>query len=316
VRYYLIALPVRACIEGDYFNEEVAMKITQTIRAFLDCLQQEGRSHNTVAAYERDLRAFVLFTGDVNIESVTPELLLRFMATRGVQFAPCGARRAKSTVNRYRVALKALFAWCEARWLIPRNPTAILKCRRHRAVPPVVLTEAEIERVLTHRFAEPHAARDRALVSFMLLTGCRLGETIGLDVADIDLERGTATLRHRKGGEPDQVYLQDAIIDVLRSYIQRSDPGRPLYTSSGNRRISARQTQRIVARRIRETGVRKRVSPHTLRHTFATLLYNRTGDIRLVQQALRHGHVTTTEAYAQVDPQRWREAVEFFATMP
>ncbi len=288
------------------------MRTDQAVEQFLDDLQQQGRSPHTVAAYRRDLAVFCQFAGATDIQAVTPELLLKFMATDGVQVGPCGTQRAKPTVNRYRVSLKALFGWCEARWLIPRNPTSILKCRRHRGLPPVVLTESEVEQVLGCQFNGRHGMRDHALLSFMLLTGCRLGETVALNVGDIDLEAGTLTLRCPKGGDPDRIIICTRLIAIIRSYIQRKPPCAPLWSTSTGARLSSRQIQRLVTSRINEAGIENnRVSPHTLRHTFATILYNRTGDIRLVQQALRHHHVTTTETYAHLDPKRLKTALNF-----
>jgi integrase/recombinase XerD len=286
------------------------MKISQATKEFLATLAGEGRSPHTVAAYHRDLMVFIRFAGDTDITDITPVHLTRFMAHRSVTHAQCGVKRAKSTVNRYRVALKALFAWAEARWLIERNPTAILKCKRHRSRPPVVLSEEEIAKVISSKFKEPNASRDHALITFMLLTGCRLGETIALNVGDIDLKAQTALLRNPKGGAPHRIFLAAALRAAWESQNQRSHPARPLWSTASGRRISGRQGARIVAKRVAEIGITKPVTPHTLRHTFATRLYNQTGDIRLVQQALRHEHVTTTEAYAQVDPQRLREAIE------
>jgi len=289
------------------------MKISRAVDEFLVSLASDGRSPNTIAAYRRDLDAFIRFSDNPDITSVTPKLLLRFMASNSVQVGPCGAPRAKPTINRYRVALKALFAWAAARWLIQRNPTAILKCQRHRGAPPTILSDREVQRVLRFEYSGRHAARDRALLTFLLLTGCRLGETAALNVGDLDLEAGTATLRCTKGGDPERVFLEPSIIEVLRRQNRRSDPRRPLWSTSAGRRLSGRQIQRIIAGRMAEAGITKRVTPHTLRHTFATRLYNRTGDIRLVQLALRHEFISTTQIYAHVDPQRMRDQISQLA---
>jgi integrase/recombinase XerC len=285
------------------------MNLSQAASEFLASLATDGRSPHTIAAYRRDLDAFIRFAGDVDIQSVTPETLTRFMASDSVQFGPCGAPRAKQTINRYRVALKALFAWAAARWLIQRNPTAILKCQRHRAAPPTILSDREVERVLRFEFSGRHAGRDKTLITFLLLTGCRLGETAALNVGDLDLEAGTATLRCPKGGDPERVVLEPSIIEVLRRQNNRADPRRPMWSTSAGRRLSGRQIQRIIATRMVEAGITKRITPHTLRHTFASRLYNRTGDIRLVQLALRHEFISTTQIYAHVDPQRMRDQI-------
>jgi site-specific recombinase XerD len=286
------------------------VKLKTAAKEYLDGLVAEGRSLHTVGAYRRDLAVFTAFAGDVELAAVTPNLLQRFMASDTVQAGPHGAPRAKSTINRYRVALKALFAWAEARWLVERNPTRVLKCRRHRGLPPSVLSDREVDKVLSTVYEGRNALRDKALIAFMLLTGCRLGETVALDVADIDWDKGTVTLRDTKGGDPDRVPISKKCLTCLTACRPGDDlPATPLFRSSRGGRLSTRQVQRIVAQRLREAGIDRHVTPHDLRHTFATRLYNQTGDIRLVQQALRHEFVTTTQIYAHVDPQRLRAAV-------
>ena len=108
-------------------QEEQPMRVDEAVDQFLADLVADHRSPHTIKAYRRDLRAFVTFAGDTVITDVTPALLTRFMASQSVQVRPCGTQRAKASVNRYRVSLKALFAWGAARWLVDRNPTAILK---------------------------------------------------------------------------------------------------------------------------------------------------------------------------------------------
>ncbi len=289
------------------------MTIIDSVSQFLVDLANDGRSHHTVAAYKRDLDVFIEYAGDIPIDDVTPALLTGFMATDGVQVRPCGTQRAKATINRYRVSLKALFAWGEARWVVTRNPTAILKCRRHRALPPVILTEGEIQTLMVYPFTGKHADRDRAIITFLVTTGCRLGETVSLNTDDIDWDTGTVTLLHAKGGDPDRIPVTEAALNALRLLAGGTLAGHPLFRNASGNRLSMRQVQRIVANRCREAGITKPVTPHLLRHTFGTRLYNQTGDIRLVQKALRHEHVTTTETYAQVDPRRLMDAVESLA---
>jgi integrase/recombinase XerC len=291
------------------------MPVAPTVVDFLQHLADEGRSPHTVAAYRRDLAAFVSFAEHeklIELGSVTPEGLTRFMASPTVRQDATGRTRAPASINRYRVALKALYAFAEARWLIDRNPTAILRCQRHRGLPPVVLDAGEIARLVGAEFSGSNGRRDHSLICFMLLTGCRLAETAALDVGDIDLDARVAILRKTKGGDPDRVMLSPTLAGRLAAHIDGGHPGTPLF-ATGGRRLSTRQVQRIVTRRVQEAGIDKAITAHSLRHSFATLLYNQTGDIRLVQQALRHTHVSTTEVYAQVDPLRWRREVAALA---
>ncbi len=289
------------------------MMITAAAAEFLQSLEAEGRSPHTTAAYRRDIAVFTAFAGDITLDDVTPAMLQRFMADHSVQFAPSGAQRAKASVNRYRVTVKALYAWAEARWLVKRNPTSILRCQRHRGLPPVVLDAVEIARLLEFPFVGSNAQRDHALICFMLLTGCRLAETCALDIADIDLDTNVSVLRKTKGGDPDRVMLSPTLASILAAHIARcADQRGPLF-AAGARRLSTRQVQRIVVARVAEAGINKPITAHSLRHSFACRLYNETGDIRLVQQALRHTHVSTAETYAQVDPVRWRASVASIA---
>lgn len=286
------------------------MTIPKAIEEFLRSLETEGRSPHTLGAYRRDLTVFASFARAARVRdvgAVTPQLLQRFMTHRSVTHVVRGRRRASASINRYRVALKALYAFLERRWLVPRNPTGILRCQRHRGLPPVVLTEAEVEHVLSFEYQGATAVRDHALVSLMLLTGCRLAETVGLDVGDIDTRTKVAIIRQAKGGDPERVVLSDRALAVLAPLLSRP-PDAALF-ATGSRRLCCRQVQRLVIARVREAGIDKAITAHSLRHTFATRLYNRTGDIRLVQQALRHHHVTTSEQYCQVEPLRWRQAV-------
>jgi len=286
------------------------VKLQTAVSQYLESLAADGRSPHTIGAYRRDLAAFVTFAGSLELDDVTPALLQRFMASPLVQTGPSGQPRAKASINRYRVTVKALFSWAEARWLIARNPTAILKCQRPKALPRETLSEAELERVLCTEYSGRHGPRDRAILGFMLTTGCRLGETVALSTSDIDWQRQTATLRRPKGGDPDRVPLSPRCVSLLEACRTGETPtNQPLFRSGAGRRLSCRQVQRIVSKRLQEAGIDRHLSPHVLRHTFATRLYNQTGDIRLVQTALRHEHIETTKVYAHVDPQRLRQAI-------
>jgi integrase/recombinase XerC len=292
------------------FPKVIGQDIPKAIADYLEHLVHEGRSPHTVNAYRRDLRAFERFAMKEKLRElsdVTPESLTRFMASPGVTQDARGRSRAPASINRYRVALKALYAFLEQRWLVSRNPTAILRCQRHRGLPPVVLNAQEINILVNSRGDGNVGARDHALVCFMLLTGCRLAETAALDITDVDLVGLVATLRTTKGGDPDRVMLSPRLAKILAAHVGKRADG-PLFTAHG-RRLSTRQIQRIVTARVQEAGITKPITAHSLRHSFATRLYNQTGDIRLVQQALRHTHVTTTEVYTQIEPARWRRAV-------
>jgi len=178
------------------------MTVQDAVDQYLASLAAEQRSPHTVNAYRRDLRAFTTFTGDLKLDDVHARVAAALHGLHHVQVRACGTQRAKATINRYRVTLKALFAVGGREVARRAQSSTILKCRRYRALPPEVLTDEEVERVITFSYKGKHADRDRALLTFMLTTGCRLGETVALNCGDVDLVRKTATLRSTKGVIP------------------------------------------------------------------------------------------------------------------
>jgi site-specific recombinase XerC len=155
----------------------------------------------------------------------------------------------------------------------------------------------------------PEAQRDYMLFALMLRTGIRLGSALGLDVEDVDLEHGELHLRCMKGDRPDRVFLSRTIRDELRAYLQ-DRAGGALFVTKDGRRLSARHAQRRMEKWINLAGVTRRATPHSLRHSFATDLYRRTGDILLVKEALNHRSLVSTMCYARTSAQRLREALE------
>jgi integrase len=220
--------------------------------------------------------------------------------------------RAKASVNRYRVTVKALYALgscAVARRAQPHERSCvasdIVGCRRSCS------TRRDDATWFPFCREQRTSATTRSSASCCSLAA--------------DWPRpARSTLRHRprrtrrcaaqtKGGDPDRVMLSPTLATILAAHIARcADQRGPLF-AAGARRLSTRQVQRIVVARVAEAGINKPITAHSLRHSFATALYNQTGDIRLVQQALRHTHVSTTETYAQVDPIRWRASVASIA---
>ncbi len=154
------------------------------------------------------------------------------------------------------------------------------------------------------------AKRDYALFHLMLATGIRLGSAVGLDVTDVDLDRGELWIRTTKGNRPDRVFLGKLFQEHLWEYIDCRTTG-PLFQARNGKRLSIRQVQRRFAYWLEKAGLAASVSVHTLRSTFATRLYQKTGDIFLVKEALRHRSIMSTMVYARIDKKRLRQAIEY-----
>lgn len=167
----------------------------------------------------------------------------------------------------------------------------------------------EVERLLGTLAADTAAAgrRDHAIVAFLAGTGARLGSALALDVEELDLAAGTATLREMKGGSM-TVFLRPELVERLAAWIGDRDGG-SVFAARNGEALTAQQAQRRFEHWLRVAGIRGRFSPHSLRHTFALGLYQRTGDVPVVKEALGHRALSSTMVYARASAERVRAAV-------
>jgi integrase/recombinase XerC len=219
-------------------------------------------------------------------------------------------------VNRTKSALRSFFSFCVASGWIKENPARLIRNSRVREKEPVALTKDETRRlraVVTEsvtRFSD----RNRLIFEVLLGTGIRLGSLVGLNIGDVDLQSGTLTIQAKGGGE-ERVFLNPKLVGMIAAYVKESrtqgdcGPDTPLFRSRSSRRLGARAIQLKFTKWVQDAGINRPVTVHSLRHTFATRLYEKTGDLYLVQRALGHRNITTTEVYARVSDERLRRAV-------
>ncbi len=142
----------------------------------------------------------------------------------------------------------------------------------------------------------------------MLTTGIRLSSALALETRDVDLDRRELSLRDTKGNRPAVVFLGDKIADHLGRYLEGRDDG-PLFTARSGQRLSRRHAHRRFHEWLEKAGIDRDVSPHSLRHSFATLMYEKTGDVFLVKEALHHRSIASTLVYAKPSEERLRRAL-------
>ena len=152
------------------------------------------------------------------------------------------------------------------------------------------------------------ARRDEALFALMLGAGLRVGEAVALDVGDVELDEATVLLRRTKGDRPDRAPLPAGVVDLLRALVGKRRSG-PVFRSAAGGRLCARMVGVRLHHWLAAAGVERRAGPHALRHTFAMGLYERTGDLGVVQAGLRHRHIAATQCYARCADARLREAM-------
>jgi site-specific recombinase XerD len=182
---------------------------------------------------------------------------------------------------------------------------------------PIYLTEPERDAILevaldsAPRGVPAGGIRNAAIIGVGLYAGLRVAEICHLDRTDVDLEVGTIRVREGKGGKDREVPLHTFAADLIRAYLStRVDSEPALFVSRRRTRISVRAVQRMVVALAEDTGLAKHVSPHKLRHTFATLLLEADVDLRTIQELLGHESIATTEIYMHVSQSRKRGAVD------
>ena len=285
-----------------------------TIGAALDRfvlqLEANGRSPHTIGQYRRHVRLLASWLRQPHIEKVTHEVLARFLASPVARARRGGGHKKPTTSNALRTSLRVFFAYCEHAGYSQGNPARMIQRARCGAPHPRALSEQERERLLAALAAGsgPEAERDRVLFRMMLMTGVRIGSALSLDIDDVDLEQGELRLRRAKGDREERVFLPESVRADLNELIDDRSSG-PVFTSSSGFRISIRHASRRFRRHLKAAGIRRVRGTHCLRHTFATWLYGRTGDVLLVKEALCHRAVASTLVYARADERRLREAV-------
>jgi integrase/recombinase XerC len=293
------------------------MRYAQALTRYQRQLQADGCSAHTRAAYLRDLRALSRWlVGNPALGKITPDHLARFLASNEALQTPDGRPRAAITVNRTKSALRSFFAFCVASGWIKENPARLIRSARVREKEPVALTEAETERIraVLAKKQGVLADRDRLIFEILLGTGIRIGSLVGLNVGDVDLQSGTLTIQAKGGGE-ERVFLNPRLVGMLAAYLKESrtqgecGPRSPLIRGRSGNRLGARAIQLKFTKWVQDAGIDRPATVHSLRHTFATRLYEKTGDLYLVQRALGHRNITTTEVYARVSDEALKRAV-------
>jgi len=287
---------------------------------FLAYLELErGLSRNTLEAYRTDLQQFGVWLDehDHSALEVTHTQLTEFIGQLGTGERGKGKAVARATVQRKVACLRSFYRHLRREEILEHDPTAELRAPRSAHKLPQVLSRAEVKRLLdAPRGTEPRPLRDRALLELMYACGLRASEAIGLDVADVDLEDGVLRAQG-KGSKERLVPVGRTAVSAVRVYLER---GRPrlvgdraetrLFVNSRGTGLTRQGLYKIVQRHAASAGLAGRMSPHTLRHTFATHLLAGGCDLRSVQEMLGHADIATTQIYTHVAKDRLTQVVK------
>jgi len=283
---------------------------------FLGYLELErGLSRNTLEAYRSDLQQFGQFLDSHGLDPVSlrPQDLAAFVS----ELAAGRAGRqgvSPATLQRKIACLRSFYRHLRREQLLDHDPTVDLRPPRPRGRLPSVLTRDEISRLLAQpRGDSPAALRDRALLETMYACGLRASEAIALELSQLDLEAGIVR-PFGKGSKERIVPIGSKAIGALQAYLLRARPRlvglrdeQRVFVNLRGGGLSRQGLYKIVQRHARSAGLERRMSPHTLRHSFATHLLAGGCDLRSLQEMLGHADIGTTQVYTHLSADRLRD---------
>jgi len=295
----------------------VERRFEHLVLDFLAYLEFErGLSRNTLDAYRTDLLQFGRFLEerDVSALEAQPSDIADFLEALARGDGDRRAPASPATIHRKSACLRSFYRHLRRDGLLEGDPTATLSTPRRARKLPQVLTRGEVEKLLSQpRGTEPSALRDRALLELMYACGLRASEAIGLELMDVDVEEGVLRARG-KGSKERIVPIGQAALKALRIYLERGRPGlvkgapeAHLFVNFRGGQLTRQGLYKIVRRHALTAGLADQMSPHTLRHTFATHLLAGGCDLRSVQEMLGHADVSTTQLYTHLSSERLKD---------
>jgi integrase/recombinase XerC len=285
--------------------------MTQHLKAFLAHLRYNRNvSAHTVRAYESDISQFLTFVAaekqskvsELGPADLNPTVVRGFLAELG--------RRAdaRSTMGRKLSGLRTFLRYLRREGILDEDPAALAVSPRREQTLPAHLSEAEMSQLLDMPSAgDPLGRRDRAILELFYASGLRLSELVGLDIENVDLRNRLVRVMGKGAKErlvPFNQTTERALRAWLKDRIVIAEPQKkdnPVFVNYRGTRLTGRSVDRLVRRYVSQCSTRFGISPHALRHSFATHLLQRGADLRAIQELLGHAQLTTTQRYTHVN---------------
>jgi len=291
------------------------MTISDLIVDFLEYLEiEQNRSQKTIANYDRYLQRLVEFAGNKDVSKINDDMIRKWRIWLARHQDNQGAEMGKTTQNYHLIALRSFLKYAAKRNIETMTSDKIELARVKRPQIGFLDTD-EVGRLFdVIDTGNPVGLRDRAMLELLFSSGLRVSELVNLDRNHINLDRGEFQVRG-KGQKDRPVFISPEAAESIDLYIKsRNDNYKPLFIhysgtksdldDGGYTRLTARSVQRLVKRYAGLAGITKAVTPHTLRHSFATDLLINGADVRSVQGLLGHSNISTTQIYTHItDPQ-------------
>ncbi|MDB5177339.1 MAG: xerD [Candidatus Saccharibacteria bacterium] len=299
------------------------MYLSELLADYIEHLEVEGgRSIKTAENYKLYLERFDEFTEDIEVGKITPEVIRKYRLWLNRYKNNNDDVLSTITQSYHLIALRGFLHYLSGRDIESLSPDKIILPKTNRKQV-TFLYKDEITRLVDGIETESEQGmRDRAIIELLFSSGLRVSELVGLDRDHINTKRREFMVRG-KGQKDRPIFISQTAADHINDYLMmRMDTLPPLFlsysrnvtadTSGDYRRLTARSIQRMLSKYARLAGITKHVSPHTMRHSYATDLLMNGADIRSVQSMLGHSNISTTQVYTHVTDQHLREIYEKF----
>jgi len=272
---------------------------------------ERNASPHTVEAYRRDLEQFAAFVRNGQAEKTSVATVGHLLIRRYLAYLH--KERTKSTIGRKLAAIRSFFRYLLRQGIVAANPAELVSTPKREKKLPYHLNIDEVTTLVeAPGDSTLLSARDRAILETLYSCGIRVSELTGLNVGGIDLDGNTVRVLG-KGGKERIVPLGSDAASALADYLSARNnppPEAPLFLNARGGRLTRRSVARIIDRYILHLATMKKVSPHTLRHTFATHLLEGGADLRAIQELLGHASLSTTQKYTHVTIDRLLEVYD------
>jgi len=272
---------------------------------------ERGLAENTLTSYRRDLAGYILFCRNKKLEY--PEQAGRDAIMSYLHQLQLNGR-SPATIARHLASIRSFYRFMVRESILQKDPSTDLESPRSAQKLPRVLTTGEVELLLGQPLAgEPAGLRDKAMLELLYATGVRVSELVSLDLRNVNIENGFIRC-FGKGAKERIVPMGDVAVRYLKEYLARGrsklvKPGRSdaFFVNQHGRRLTRQGFWKIIKKYARKAKIKTGITPHTLRHSFATHLLENGADLRSVQEMLGHADISTTQIYTHLTRKRLKE---------